>query len=190
MNYASAKRFRQHVHLRRKDAGVSFLELLIVIAILALISFVAGVSWVGYQREQALASAARDVLSLLGEARGNAIARMDMDGNPMTTTHWGVRIHNVNGGSSYVEMFEGQTWTMAGVRRRFTFSDRVDLTDPTEGNMKSIVFEPRTGKLLSPSVQCDGSATNNCTLVDIISLQNPSEGHLVTVFEHGGIEIQ
>ena len=181
-NIPAASRFR-------REGGVSFLELLIVIGILAVISVVAGVSWVGYQREQALSAATRDVLSLLGEARGNAIARKDL--NTDDNANWGVRVVNVNGASSFVELFEGADYGSGTVMRHFTFSDRVDLTEPIGGATKDMIFEPRTGKLTVATAQddCD-TGTDNCALIQIISLSDPGLFYDIAVFQHGGIRLQ
>jgi prepilin-type N-terminal cleavage/methylation domain-containing protein len=153
---------------RHGEGGFSLLELLLAIAIIAIILTVALLSWLGYQRSQALDVATRDLQNLLREAQGNAIGRVN-------DASWGVRIWNSvpgglvascgnisppagcsGSGSQCAELFFSTAappvYTQANVTRRVTVPKGADYSLPGEGNCKDIIFEERTGNRISGSL--------------------------------------
>ena len=178
--------------LRRRDAGVTLFELLISIAILAIISTVGLVSWLGYQNTAALDVAVRDTLNKLHEAQGNAIARRDGTGDSVPDT-WGAHIMNEDPGKSWVELFAGDNYMSGTIVGRATFTSRVDLQSPGEGTWVDVVFQLRTGKAMFSGpvlLPCPVpmSAATDCTEIVVYNLNNSSLTRIIRVWEQGGIE--
>ena len=126
--------------LRKGEAGMTFLEILITVTILAVIAAVSAVSWFGYQRTTAVDAASREILSMLQEAQGNAIAARE-------DSRWGVRVMNTSGGgASWADIFYGNDYATGTKVRRATFSTYVELSNPSDNTAVDVVFEKRTGK--------------------------------------------
>ncbi|MBI4133885.1 MAG: prepilin-type N-terminal cleavage/methylation domain-containing protein [Candidatus Terrybacteria bacterium] len=122
--------------------GFTLLELMIAVAIFAVIGTFALLSWSGYQRTQGLEAASQGLADLLREAQGNAL-------NRVSDTAWCVRVTNVAGStSSYAELYASSDCSGA-VQRRVTFSSTVEFSDPADGQTKNIAFTERRGTLQS-----------------------------------------
>lgn len=183
-----------HVQMgtRRRQGGVTLFELLISVSILAIMASVSMVSWVGYQRAQALDVAARNTMSALREAQGNAIARRDGTGDS-TSDEWGVHIVNGMGSNSTLELFAGSTYTGSTIIRSVNFGSRIELTAPGEGLNFDFIYAFRSGKLTSGTsldATCPKMMTGNaCRDIVMYNLSAPSDTITIRVWEHGGIEL-
>lgn len=201
-------RRRSRTDLPDRQAGFSFFELLVSVGILAIIATISSVSWIGYQREQALDAAGRDILNALHEAQGQALGRVDIDGDG-TSDQFGVRIVNQNSGRDYLEYFHGATYDAANVIRRTNFEPRVDMTCPCSagagcpsavlceagGSVLDFVYEARSGKLdLTNSTPLDPDCPNTacggeCRDIELFNLVDSGQQATLRVWEHGGTEI-
>ena len=196
---------------RRREAGFTFLELLISVAILAIITSVSAVSWVGYQREQTIDAAARDLLNALHEAQGNSIGRVDSDGdgNP---DQFGVRVVNPLSGNGYLELFYGAPYDSNNVLRATNFESRLEMTAPADGAFYDFIYELRSGKIdVAASTQINQTGAylpdalnQNCPVAPTVmaprggdacldifmyNLGDPSQQLTLRIWEHGGTEI-
>jgi len=119
--------------------GFTLLELMIAVAIFAVIAVVAILSWSGYQRTQGLEATSQGLADLLREAQGNAL-------NRVSDIAWCVRVTNVAGSSSsYAELYASSDCSGAS-QRRVMFPSTVEFSDPADGQAKIIAFAERSGR--------------------------------------------
>lgn len=140
----------------RAQAGVTFLELLLVVGILTAVSVVTISTWGGHQRRQTMEAGARDVAGLIREAQGSARARTN-------GANWGVRVWNSAtaavascsnvvspcGANACAELFYGSAYSGGTVTRRATLSSGADFAQPAEGQCLDTIFQSGSGSLVS-----------------------------------------
>jgi Tfp pilus assembly protein FimT len=120
---------------RRKTAGFTILETLMVIAVSALVITIVGLSFRGINSSQALDKSARNVVSVLDEARTKTLSSSD-------DSRYGVRIEEASvilfKGSSYVstdpENEVSELHSLVGIRN-------ISLS----GGGTSVIFDRLTG---------------------------------------------
>lgn len=117
--------------------GVSLGELLIVIGILAILSGLAGLSFAGWQREQALRATTREITSLLALARERAVQQEQ-------GVSWGVRFDHPLSGSPFFALFTGPAYSAP--QELHFLSGVLTFTNPSRGAIKDVLFSTRTGR--------------------------------------------
>lgn len=159
----------------RYARGFTILELVISITIIAIISMMAGVELINYQRLTAAEAAARDIMGELRLAQSRAITGEDGDLNGQGDA-WGMQFANPSGaGDDNYKIFYGTVYNSASTTATFYLPSSVMFTNPTEGNNKDIIFTKLTGTATSSSITIqtvDGSQTKTITIAtSTISVQ-------------------
>ena len=126
--------------------GFSLLELLIVIAIIAVLGTVGS----GYYREfiknVEIQSVSKTLASDLRHARSKAMIGED-------GFKWGAHIVNVNGGDQYYELFSTPTNYAGGtVTATTTLSRGLIFSDPSASSSKDIIFTKISGTTTASTV--------------------------------------
>src|SRR3989344_2927690 len=129
--------------------GFSLLEVILVVAILAILATVGVISWLGFWNTAEFDSTADAILELAIEARGNSVAGEQF-------TKWGVSATNPSGTDpSYVVLFScvnDNCDPALGERReirRVFLQDPVVFNVPLDGATTDIIFRQRSGDLES-----------------------------------------
>jgi len=145
--------------------GVTFLELVIVVAVLLIIFVSIMGNFQAFQRRTVLSSSAEQAQSYLREAQNRAITRQD-------DKDWGVRVN-----SSSLELFDGNAYGSATNIETLAVSASVTVThslQPTPGTTQDIVF-----------TRLDGKTVNSGT----ITLTQGTESFTITISTSGNIVI-
>ena len=139
--------------------GFTILELVISIAIIAIISVAISTNLISFQRVASLDAAAKDIVSQLRSVQNKALSGEDGNSDG-TGDSWGVRFSNSTY-DTYAE-FYGASFNSANVTGTTTLSSSVIFINPASSATKDIVFTKITGTT-SPStiiIQTqDGSQT-------------------------------
>lgn len=138
--------------------GFSLLELLIVIALIAIIGTIGASFYINYGKTVEINSLSQTMIFDLKSAQSKA---MTGEGE----LKYG--IHFVNGASDYYEIFSTPTDYSDGAKATLStnyLTNNVTFSEPTEGNNKDIIFNKISGGT------SDCIATNPC--IEIISQNN------------------
>lgn len=144
--------------------GFTILELIISIAIIALISVAVGMELITFQRVASLDAAAKDVVSQLRSVQNKALSGEDGNSDG-TGDAWGVRFSN-NTDDTYAE-FYGSSFNSTNVTGTTTLSSSVVFTNPAPGATKDIVFTKITGTTTPATIVLqtqDGSQSKTITV--------------------------
>jgi prepilin-type N-terminal cleavage/methylation domain-containing protein len=125
--------------------GFTLLELLIIIAIVAVIGVVSFSYSFGSRRGQALRSATRSVVAVLRDTQTRAVGQE-------AGVSWGVRFSNPSGGGfDQYEVFTGAVYDADTVMQVYSFrSTGVAFSSPASGAVTDVVFSPLSGRVTSP----------------------------------------
>ena len=118
------------------------LELIISLAIIALLGSLAGLGLVNYQRSIAADTAAREITGQLRLAQRKAVSGEDGDLNGEGDS-WGVRFSNSS--DDTYQVFYGAVYNSASTTATVYLPSSAVFTNPTEGNTKDIIFTKLSG---------------------------------------------
>lgn len=118
--------------------GVTLLEILLVIGVLALMGGVGLGFYFGYSSNIDLEEEVNRIVSYLNQAKGNAMAIEQ--GLP-----WGVRFDNVDSANPFFALFTGADYASSGTTTKAFLSAAVEYQSPSAGGFTEIVFSRRGG---------------------------------------------
>lgn len=154
---------RQWSNVKCSPRGFSLLELLIVIAIIALLGGVGSTYYRGFVKSIELQSISKTLGEDLRYARSKA---MIGEGG----VKWGVHVVNVSGGSQYYELFSTPTNYAGGtVISTTTLSTGLTFSDPSSGTNKDIIFSKISGNpVASTTVVIESEGKYSTTTISSI----------------------
>jgi len=120
------------------SAGFSLIEVLITIAILAIISTLVSVNYLGYRNRNDLVVTLDEMAAAAQSVRNRSIQQEGGVG-------WGIRfVSNPNGNDSY-EIFKGSAYATSSVIASYPLRRNVRFSEPNNGRTVDITFAPLTG---------------------------------------------
>lgn len=143
--------------------GFTLLELLITVAIVAVMSVVAGTGYIALQRRMALDSVASDIVVALRRAQQKAIAQEE-------GVVWGIHFDNT-GSQGFFSLFTGSPYNPANVRETQYIVRPVTFVYPESGTAVDVVFAKLTGfPAGTPSIiiQAGSSAFQKTITVNVL----------------------
>lgn len=122
--------------------GFSFLEIILVLAILSIIAVVSLPSIFGYKTTATLKEGEKSIISKLRQAQGKSISNENFK-------KWGVRFVNPVGSASYYELFSTPTNYAAGtIVEKIFLPDGIDFdTLPADGTNIDVIFNQLLGTI-------------------------------------------
>lgn len=146
------------------ENGFSILELLISMAIIAIIAAAAGINLVNYYRATALEAASKDIVGELRLAQNRALMSQDGDSNNQGDK-WGVRF--TNGADDYYETFYGNVYNSASTTQKIYLPTAVVFTLPAASSYTDVIFTNITGTTTATSTvisSADGSKSQTINI--------------------------
>lgn len=141
-----------------KKNGFSLIEIVLVIAITAILATVGTTSYINLQKRQSLDAMVNKIVLDLRLASDKARAQEDDLG-------WGIRFTNSASGTDYYEIWKGTSYA-TGVKTSKTNLNALSFSDPVSGSSEDIIFSKGTGL---PTAAASISITNT-TDTKVISI--------------------
>jgi prepilin-type N-terminal cleavage/methylation domain-containing protein len=145
-----------------KSAGFTLVELLIVVAIVAIVAGITFASFNKMRTQQALLGASEQVTTLLNQARAKTLAAED-------ASRWGVKL-----ASTTVTLFKGSTYSSSAATNVVVSLTGVTIfASSLGGGATQIVFDRLTGK------------TANYGTITISAIADPTLTKVITIRSTG-----
>lgn len=146
-----------------KNRAFSLLELLIVVAILAIIGAIGSGFYVSYGKNISIKSTAQTILFDLKNAQSKSMAGVD-------GYKWGIRF--VNSTTDYYEIFSTPTDYSAATSflPRVYLTDSISFSDPATSSTKDIIFNKISGGTSDSTITINTSTASKT--VNISSIGN------------------
>jgi len=146
-----------------KIKGASLIELVMVIAIVAVIFATAGLSLFSYRNKIELTKSTEALANYISLARQKAFSGED-------GLDWGIHLEATSTGSFY-SLFASSTYALSAEKEKVFLSKKVQFSDPPLGSSKNFIFKKNTGERLS----------NSATSTEIYLISSPAEKKKINV---------
>lgn len=146
----------------RYSKGFTILELLISLTVLVILATGAALQLVNFQRNAAIESAAKDMVSSLRLAHDRAM--LGKDGNADGAGDpWGIRF--ANSASDAYETFYGAIYNAGTVKETVYLPPPAAFSAPAEANNTDIIFTKLTGTTTAATITItDGTQSKTITV--------------------------
>jgi len=121
-------------------AGLTLIELAIVVAIMAIISIVAFLGLTGYRGDQNLKLSMAEFITVMRDVQKRSITQEE-------GSQWGVKLTNAKNGDSYYEVFKGANYNADAVDKFYVLRRGVKFSEPYASSTYQVVFAPLSGNL-------------------------------------------
>jgi prepilin-type N-terminal cleavage/methylation domain-containing protein len=122
------------------QSGFTLIELIIVIAIGAILSTVGFLSFSSYKNKKDIEFSLNEVSSVVKEIRDRSITQEDGKA-------WGVRFNSSSTAVDSYEIFYGSSYSTSSVEDSWGFRRPVEFSEPSGGRTVDLTFEAITGKI-------------------------------------------
>lgn len=142
----------------KHETGFSFVEIIIVLAILSIITVVSIPSFFTYRVTVELEEGARSIVGKLRQVQGKAIANEDFK-------KWGIRFTNPSGSAiAFYEVFSGSSYDINAVQEKIFLPSGLDFTTPGDGLALDVIFNQLLGTVdSSKTIMINSRAQSNRT---------------------------
>lgn len=123
----------------------SILELVIVVAILAVFSTVGVVSLTGYRGKQNLKKTTDEIVAAISGTQKRSISQD-------AGSRWGLRFSNTTSSGSQYIIFSGTSYATSAIDKIYGLSNSMQFSEPSSGHVFDALFMPSTGALPSKKI--------------------------------------
>lgn len=123
------------------ERGFTILEIIIVIAIIAVLFGTGFLRLLDYRQRQTLNLTKQSIVAILRNAQDRSIGQE-------SGVRWGVHFENLTGNNNdFYALFSGATYNSSNVVSKNNLDQEIQFSDPVDGFSKDVIFESITGKL-------------------------------------------
>lgn len=153
--------------------GLTLIEVLITVAVIAIIAPLAISSLFNYRRLQDLDSDVRSAVAFLRDAQQRAITQEQ-------EMPWGVHFENPSTGSDFYQLFQGDSFVAGTALTKAVLRSPVDFQAPGSGAFLDVVFSQLTGTPTSTKIVTLKLAAADC-------VADPNSCQTITINPNGSI---
>lgn len=148
----------------------TLVELIIVIAIVAIIAGVGIMSLVGYRQRQSLRTQTEELVAVLRNSHDRSVTQE-------SGSRWGVYFENpVGDNNDFYDLFSGTSYSASAVVSRIALPSALQFDIPSSGASSTIIFAPITG------------FPNASTTIKMSLIGNPLTSSTIIVNSNGQIQ--
>ena len=152
---------------KNKQQAFSFIELIIVIAIIGIFAVVGSGSWGEYNKRKALETDVQSILATLEEARSNTLQSVDSSK------------HGVHFEASRFVLFKGASYNSSDPENEIHDLQKTSLSPiALSGGESNVIFERLSGK------------TNQPGTITVSVIGNPAASKVITIYGTGIVEFR
>ena len=123
----------------KKNDGFTLVELLVTMAIVAILAAVSFSNYAGFKNKQSIEAEVPKLTAVVREAM--ELSKSQADGD-----QWGVHFANPTGTSNdFYEIWKGSSYASSSVTKKINLSANVGFTNPADGATKDVIFAKATG---------------------------------------------
>ena len=150
--------------MKKKNHGVTLIELLIVIAIISVVATATGTSYFGVRSRKVFES---EVSQIAADLRWTMNRSAAQEGGEQ----WGMRFSNPSGsGNDFYEVWMGDNYASGTVVSRAQLDSSVIFSDPSDGLTKDVIFSKSTGlPTASSTIEMTSLSGNSTGTIEINS---------------------
>jgi prepilin-type N-terminal cleavage/methylation domain-containing protein len=153
----------------KSQQSFTIVELLIVIALVAVIASIGIVSLFGYRQRQHLKLQTEELVAVLRNAQNRSLSQE-------SGSRWGVHFENPTGDANdFYDLFSGTSYSASAVVSRTPLPPALQFDVPSSGASATIIFAPVTG------------FPNASTTIKISLVNNPNASSAITINSNGVI---
>ncbi|MDP3015144.1 MAG: prepilin-type N-terminal cleavage/methylation domain-containing protein [bacterium] len=142
--------------------GFTFIELLIVISITAILATVGAMNLIGYRQERDLNFAVQEIITVLRNSQDRSIAQEE-------GSRWGIYFNNPTGDSNdFYELFKGTSYAGGIVASKIALRSNIQFDTPTSNSSSTVIFAPITGlpsASITIKISLIGKPTSSSTII-------------------------
>ncbi|MEK7657952.1 MAG: prepilin-type N-terminal cleavage/methylation domain-containing protein [Patescibacteria group bacterium] len=116
----------------------TLIELLIVVAIMAILAAVGSVNLFNFRAQNNLNLTVNEIISLLRNAQNRSITQEN-------GSNWGVHLENPSNQDDFYALFQGAVYSSGNTVLRANLRPTVQFNDPSSGASKDIIFNSISG---------------------------------------------
>lgn len=125
-----------------RQEAFTLLELLIVIAIIAVLAAAGALNFTDYRVRREFSATSQEIVLVLRNAQNRSLSQE-------SGSRWGVYFENPASGRGFYELFSGTSYSSSSVVFRANLKDGVKFDIPAAGATSTIIFSPVAGLPIS-----------------------------------------
>lgn len=150
-------------------SAFTLIELIITMAIIAILAGVGFISIFNYKQRQGLSSTTQEIIEVLRNAQNRSLSQE-------SSTRWGVYFNNPASGTDFYELFQGASYATATSVSKSVLASNIQFDIPASGSSSTIIFSPITG------------LPNVATTIKISLISSPTSSSTISVNINGKIQ--
>ena len=141
--------------------GVTLIELLITVGILAVVAVIGALSLSSYRERQKLELEGRELATILRDVQNRSLSQE-------SGTPWGIRFVNATSGTYTYQIFSGSSYASGTIVESQALSTGISFSEPYASSTYDITFPALTGRHSASKIVSFVAGTGNLLVGDII----------------------
>lgn len=152
-----------------QEKAFTLIELIISMAIIAILAGVGFINIINYRHRQDLTSTTQEIIEVLRNSQNRSLSQE-------SASRWGVHFENQTSGTDFYELFQGASYAGATIVSKSALPSNIQFDIPASGSSSTIIFSPITG------------LPNASATIKIYLISSPTSSSTIIVNSNGKIQ--